>query len=52
MREGNHDWGSPKAPDVSAYLDFMPVDGKLTYDVRLGPVHLFSLDSNKLHHST
>jgi len=40
---GNHDWMDPGA---QAYLDYFTLAGnERYYDVRLGPVHLFVLDS-------
>ncbi len=44
---GNHDWGTHTRRDLSAYLDYMPVQRRRFYDVRIGPVHLFSLDSER-----
>jgi hypothetical protein len=40
---GNHDWQNPGA---QAYLDYFTLPGnERYYDVRIGPVHLFALDS-------
>uniref|UniRef100_A0A7S0S667 Calcineurin-like phosphoesterase domain-containing protein n=1 Tax=Chlamydomonas leiostraca TaxID=1034604 RepID=A0A7S0S667_9CHLO len=49
---GNHDYGgdpreSRPPGDLTPYLEYMPVGGRRFYDARVGPVHLFSLDSDR-----
>jgi tartrate-resistant acid phosphatase type 5 len=42
---GNHDWHTG---DIDAYLDYLTLPGnERYYDVELGPVHLFVVDSNE-----
>ena len=43
---GNHDWGNRGRGNLDAYLQYMPVGGRRTYDVVLDDVHLFSLSSD------
>jgi len=41
---GNHDWNTP---NLQPYLDYFTLPGnERYYDVELGPVHLFALDSD------
>ena len=43
---GNHDWGNRGRGNLDAYLEYMPVGGRRTYDVVLDDVHLFALSSD------
>eukprot|EP00195_Chlamydomonas_chlamydogama_P015293 CAMPEP_0202892216 /NCGR_PEP_ID=MMETSP1392-20130828/1992_1 /ASSEMBLY_ACC=CAM_ASM_000868 /TAXON_ID=225041 /ORGANISM="Chlamydomonas chlamydogama, Strain SAG 11-48b" /LENGTH=313 /DNA_ID=CAMNT_0049576105 /DNA_START=62 /DNA_END=1000 /DNA_ORIENTATION=- len=43
---GNHDYGDRCPGSLAGYLTYMPVNGKAFYDVILGDIHVFLLDSD------